>query len=109
MDHATWSRFSSLLDAPVDTTLQAIKHWQYVHAERRRVDILISEISDDLSFEDFDDFEITLTEEQDARLAELYRHLDEVYKTYEQGDHTKFASSEVLNRQHTSILHCQFI
>jgi hypothetical protein len=94
MDHATWLRFSSLLDAPVGTTLQAIKHWQYVHAERRRVDILISEISDDLSFEDFDDFETTLTEEQEARLAELYRYLDEVYKTYEQGDHTKFACSD---------------
>lgn len=94
MDHATWLRFSSLLDAPVDGSLQAIKHWQYVHAERRRIDILISDINDDLSFEDFDDSEPSLTEEQEAHLAELYRHLDEVYKTYEQGDHTKFASSD---------------
>jgi hypothetical protein len=92
MDHATWLRFSSLLDAPVDTTFQAIKHWHYVHAERRRVDILISEINDDLSFEDFDDSETFLTEEQEARLSELYSHLDQVYKTYKRGDHTKFVS-----------------
>lgn len=92
MDHATWSRFSSLLDAPVDSTLEATRHWQYVHAERRRVDKLISTINDELSFDD--EFEDVLTEEQEARLAELYRHLDEIYKTYEQGDHTKFFSPD---------------
>jgi len=93
MDHATWSRFSCLLDAPVDSTLEAARHWQYVHAERRRVDKLISIINDDLSFDD--EFEDCLTEEQEARLAELYRHLDEVYESYEKGDHTKFFSLDL--------------
>lgn len=91
MDHAIWSRFSCLLDAPVGPTLEAIRHWQYVHAERRRVDKLISIIIDDSSFDDLD---TSLTEEQEARLAGLYRYLDEVFKTYEQGDHTKFASPD---------------
>lgn len=93
MDHATWSRFSCLLDAPVDSTLEATRHWQYVHAERRRVDTLISNIENDSSFDD--DFQTVLSEEQEARLAELYRHLDQVYKTFEKGDHTKFASSHL--------------
>jgi hypothetical protein len=92
MDHAIWSRFSCLLDAPVGSTLEAIRHWQYVHAERRRVDKLISIIIDDSSFEDPEAF---LTDEQEAHLAELYRHLDEVFKTYEQGDHTKFISLDI--------------
>jgi hypothetical protein len=91
MDHGTWSRFSCLLDTPVDSTLEAIKHWQYVHAERRKVDNLISDIYHDSTFEDSDD----LTDDQEARVAELYRHLDEVYKTYERGDHTKFISLEI--------------
>lgn len=92
MDHATWSRFSCLLDAPVDSTLEAARHWQYVHAERRRVDNLISSIENDSSF--FDDFETSITEEQEAHLAALYRHLDEVYETYERGDHSKFFSPD---------------
>jgi hypothetical protein len=92
MDHVTWSRFSCLLGAPAGSTLEAIRHWQYVHAERRRVDSLISTINQDLIFDD--DFETFLTEDQEARLAELYRHLDDVYRTYEQGDHTKFVSTD---------------
>jgi hypothetical protein len=92
MDHAIWVRFSCLLDAPVGSTLEAIRHWQYVHAERRRVDKLISIIVDDSSFEDLD---TPLTKEQEARLAELYHHLDEVYRTYEQGDHTNFVSPDI--------------
>ncbi|CAD0086205.1 unnamed protein product [Aureobasidium vineae] len=87
MDHHTWNRFSRLLDAPVDPCVEAIKHWQYVHTERSRVDNLLAEICDDTdTFDASESWAI----EQEAIVAELYRHLDEVYKTFERGDHTKF-------------------
>lgn len=92
MNRHTWHKFSCLLDAPVDSSLDAIRHWQYVHAERSRVDRLLWTIySGPDQSGDFD----SLTEDQEARIAELDRHLEDVYKTYEQGDHTKFASPDI--------------
>lgn len=92
MNRHTWHKFSCLLDAPVDSNLDAIRHWQYVHTERSRVDRLLWAIYNDPDqFEDFD----SLTEDQEARIAELYHHLGHVYETYEQGDHSKFASPDI--------------
>ncbi|CAD0099737.1 unnamed protein product [Aureobasidium mustum] len=92
MNNHTWNRFSCLLNAPVDSSLDAIRHWQYVHAERRRVDELLSATLDDS--DQFDGLD-TLTDDQEARIEELYRHLEDVYKTYKQGDHSKFASPDI--------------
>ncbi|CAD0109558.1 unnamed protein product [Aureobasidium uvarum] len=89
MDHHTWNRFSCLLDAPVDPCVEAIKHWQYVHTERSRVDNLLAEICDD---SDTFDASESWAIEQEAIVAELYRHLDEVYNTFERGDHSKFVT-----------------
>lgn len=91
MNNHTWNRFSCLLNAPVDSSLDAIRHWQYVHAERKRVDELICSIFEDS--DQLDDFD-SLTDDQEARVEELYCHLERVYKTYKQGDHSQFASPD---------------
>lgn len=92
MNSDTWSRFSCLLDAPVDSSLGAIRHWQYVHAERRRVDRLLCTIYSDF---DQDDDIVALEADQEAFIQDLYRHLEDVYKTYQRGDHSRFASLDV--------------
>ncbi|KAH0345790.1 hypothetical protein KCU83_g7669, partial [Aureobasidium melanogenum] len=92
MNSDTWRQFSRLLDAPVDSSLDAIRHWQYVHDERRRVDNLLCTI-----YSDFDQNEdvVALRADQEAFIEDLYRHLEDVYETYKEGDHSKFASSDV--------------
>lgn len=92
MNSDTWCRFSRLLDAPVDSSLDAIRHWQYVHAERRRVDNLLCAIYSEF---DQDDDVDALRTDQGAFVEDLYRHLEDIYRTYKQGDHSKFATSDV--------------
>lgn len=92
MNSDTWYQFSCLLEAPVNSSLDAIRHWQYVHAERRRVDRLLCTIYNNFYQ---DDDVVALEADQEAFIEDLYRHLEDVYKTYKQGDHSKFASSDV--------------